>query len=86
MSEFKREPRYSVLKLADINYALKHGYISDADLAAFNSFHNTVAAARMLRRDKPEPFECVVIESDCRCYETAWDLVEAEHIVNEGKK
>ena len=69
---FKREQRYIVIKLSDLadmpkpDTAERLGYICEA--------------ISINRERKGElPLECVVIESDWKCYEQAWALVEREH-------
>jgi len=87
MSEFKKEQRYIVIKKADLDYACNHDAFSEEELMYFDELLLKVQIARTQRTQIPNnELECVVIESDWRCYDTAWDLVEAEHIVNQKER
>ena len=83
MSDFRKEQRYFVAKLTDVKHAIEIGMLTDTDAAHFDRMLRCIRDART-DRGKPE-LDCVVIESDWRCYQTAWDLVEAEHIVNQAQ-
>lgn len=82
---FQKEIRYTVLKNKDIEHALANGFVREDEVVLFNDFCHKVFDARADRKGSPG-FECVVVESDWRCHPTVWDLVEAEHIVNESAK
>lgn len=68
MSEFKRENRYWVLKLSDV----EHLHYKEQNKLI--RLCNIVASSRF-KRGKPK-LECVVIESDWPIYESAWDMVQ----------
>jgi hypothetical protein len=80
MSEFMREQRYVVVKIKDIVAA----GCTPEEIAAFNVLCDRVAAYRTTA-GKP-PLECVVVESDWRCYKRTWNLVRDEHEQNEAAK
>lgn len=70
MSEFRRERRYLVFKISDMNKYLPprerkilEGYSVELDLARED--------------DGKPPLECLVIESDWPEYERAWRTIEA---------
>lgn len=68
MSEFKRENRYWVLKLSDV----EHLYYKEQNKLI--RLCNIVKSSR-LERGKPK-LECVVVESDWPIYEQVWDMVQ----------
>ena len=69
MSNFKRENRYLVSKLSDLEAALSPAQLEEAcDLS-------TYADAYRLQRGAL-PLECVVVESDWPEYEVVWRLIE----------
>lgn len=72
MSEFKREPRYIVVKIKDIEAA----GCTQSEIDAFNALCDKVFLHRALT-GKP-PLECVVVEHDWGIYQYVWDLVRAE--------
>ena len=86
MTEFRKEQRYVVAKVTDLDYAVANKFISQLEVDALNQILAKVALARAARKDdsREAGLDCVVVESDWRCYATVWDLVEAEHIVNQG--
>lgn len=69
MSEFKREQRYAVLKLKDVNEALNKN-----EIYTLNILSHKVAKHREAI-GKP-PLECVCPESDWPIYEEVWDMVQ----------
>lgn len=70
MPTFNREPRYVVLKLADIIAA---GLTSE-ERQELTRLIVKVARSR-LERDKP-PLRCVVVEADWPEYEPTWQAIE----------
>lgn len=69
MNDFKRENRYTVLKISDVGQAL------DADeCTILIELEEKVALYR--ERVGKTPLECVVIESKWPEYETVWGIVE----------
>lgn len=76
MSEqFKREPRYVVFKIKDIN-----AYLSAAQIDALQTAGETIAAGRAIA-GKP-PFNAVVVEQDWPEFEMVWDAIEARMTAN----
>ncbi len=81
MSDFKREDRYRVYKLTDIEAAKKaHPRNADDIDGALILLDYTTSLARYTVEKKP--LTCCVVEADWRCYEDVWSLVEAEHEEN----
>lgn len=70
MPEFKREHRYIILKLSDVEQAS----LGTVERAALDRIICIVDAARKYR-DKP-PLECVVVESDWPEYEPTWKAIK----------
>lgn len=68
---FKREPRYIVLKLADIEAA----NIGPLTHATLNHICHAVASAR--EQAGKQPLQCVVVEQDWPEYEPTWRAIEA---------
>ena len=66
---FKREQRYIVFKLTDLQ---KH--IEPSDLFNLQQIGRTVGAGR--EQDGKSPLECVVIESDWPEYDPTWRAIE----------
>lgn len=71
MKKFKREERYLVLKVTDIEKYCPKGIQN-----ALKAISNNIDCSRI--RDGKEPIEAVVIERGWECSEQAWSLVEAE--------
>ena len=70
MSDFKRENRYIVFKISDIERYLKSG-----SMAILDGLAEAIRIERALH-DK-EPLVCAVIESDWPEYEWVWGAIEA---------
>ncbi len=78
MSDFRKEDRYRVFKLSDIEAAKqRHPHDADDIEGALLLLHYVTAQARL--KAGKEPLTCCVLESDWRCYDEVWALVEAEH-------
>ncbi|MCX4025133.1 hypothetical protein [Spartinivicinus marinus] len=69
MADFKREKRYYVLKLSDIQH------LSRDDHAKLLSIG--VKADQFRQQHGKQDLECVVVESDWPEYEIVWSLIEA---------
>ena len=69
-TEFTREERYIVFKLADVE---KHFFPSE--IAQLLRLSETQQAMR--KQDGEPPLECVVVESDWPEYEPTWKAIEA---------
>jgi len=70
MAEFKRERRYVVLKIADIEEALNDEQKRLLDyLCSLTEKHRTMKGKDLL--------ECVVVESDWPEYEPTWAAIQA---------
>lgn len=69
MSDFHREHRYLVAKLADVEQTLAHEEIQDL-LALLDK------VARHRASNSKPPLECVVVESDWPIYEQTWASVQ----------
>lgn len=79
MSEFKRESRYLVLKLSDVEAAL-----DDRQKVMLEGLSLTVDSHRISAGKSP--LNAVVIEADWDIYEQAWDLVKqhsVKHVILE---
>lgn len=70
MEEFKREQRYVVVKISDINAA----GCTQEERDAFNVLCDKVALYRA--RAGKRPLECVVVESDWPEYEPTWEAIQ----------
>ncbi len=84
MSDFRKEDRYRVFKLSDIEAAEQaHPHRAPSAKAALDELDFITSFAR----DKAgkEPLTCCVVESDWRCYDEVWSLVDAEHYENERR-
>ncbi len=68
-AEFKREPRYVVFKINDIQKYLDDKYIADLD-----EIGATIATAR--RMEGKPPFNAVVVEQDWPEFEPTWAAIE----------
>lgn len=71
MSKFKREARYIVVKLSDMEIA----GLSPSEIESFNRVCDRVALARVAM-GKPL-LQCVVVEKDWPEYEPTWDAIES---------
>ena len=69
MSKFKKEQRYFVLKIKDIEK-----YLDKTLLDKFMTTVNTIEAGR--EHDNKEPLQCVVVQSDWPEYEHVWKDIE----------
>ena len=69
MTGFKREPRYLVFKLTDIQR-----YFCMRDGCELVELGNALAAAR--KKDGRPPFNAVVVESDWPEFEPTWAAIE----------
>ena len=69
-TEFKREERYIVFKLSDVER-----YLTDADRAHLAMMKNEIDAGRDCA-NKP-PFKGLIVESDWPEYEPTWRAIEA---------
>jgi hypothetical protein len=70
VSEFKRERRYVVVKISDINAA----GCTQQERDAFNALCDKVALYR--NGAGKGPLECVVVESDWPEYEPTWEAIQ----------
>ena len=69
----KRENRYIVIKLADIEAGRKTGRITHNDQFQLEAAAATLEASRA--DHGKAPLECVVVESDWPEYEHVWELI-----------
>ena len=69
-AEFKREDRYIVFKLSDVER-----YLTDADRTYLAMMKNEIDAGRDCA-NKP-PFKGLIVESDWPEYEPTWKAIEA---------
>lgn len=69
---FKRELRYLLFKISDVNR-----YLSSSERDLLRAMADKIYQARTM--DNRGPLEAVVIESDWSCFDKAWELVELEH-------
>jgi hypothetical protein len=69
-NEFKREDRYIVFKVSDVER-----YLTDADRAYLAMMKNEIDAGRDCA-NKP-PFKGLIVESDWPEYEPTWKAIEA---------
>lgn len=69
-TEFKREDRYIVFKLSDVER-----FLTDADRAHLAMMKNEIDAGRDCA-NKP-PFKGLIVESDWPEYEPTWKAIEA---------
>lgn len=72
MTEFKREDRYIVIKITDLEEAAK--VIHDSHLESLDVVLNFVQSVR--RVGGKRPFKCVVVEDDWPEYELTWKAIE----------
>ncbi len=68
-NQFKREPRYVVLKIKDI-----HAYLSPAQIEALQIAGETIAVGRSI--EGKSPFNAVVVEQDWPEFEMVWAMIE----------
>ncbi len=81
MNDFRKENRYQVLKLSDIEAAKQaHPRSARRIEKALALLEQATTSARF--KAGKEPLTCCVVESDWRCYEGVWSLVEAEYNSN----
>ncbi len=77
-SDFRKEDRYRVFKLRDIEAAKQiHPHKADDIEEALTLLHYATSLAR--HQAEKKPLFCCVVESDWRCYDEVWSLVEAEY-------
>lgn len=74
MTEFKKEPRYIVFKIKDLELMDDSEGVADY-LRRLGRIGSAVAHVRR-ERGKP-PFNCVVVEQDWPEFEIVWALIEA---------
>lgn len=81
MAVFKREERYIVAKLRDVDEALTSG-----EKQLLQSLMQKVDVHRVNQGKRP--LECVVVESDWPNYQSTWDSIEqafqAKHACSEN--
>jgi hypothetical protein len=71
----KRESRYFVLKVADIEAALNAGLLGTETLDALD---NASLAVKKVRKQRgKDELACVVVESDWPEHEVVWGMIEA---------
>ena len=70
VSEFKREPRYVVFKIKDIER-----YVTSEDKLLINEVGAAIAVGR--NSDGKPPFNAVVVEQDWPEFEMVWAAIEA---------
>lgn len=69
MSEFKRELRYFVLKVKDVDK-----FLNDKDKVELNRILDKISFGRSI--NGKEDLECVVVENDWPEYEQVWDMIK----------
>lgn len=69
-SDFKREPRYFVVKLKDAQ-----AYLTSLERDILGNIASKVARGR--RQDGKPPLECVVVEADWPEHDPVWRAIEA---------
>jgi len=82
MVNFVRENRYLVIKRTDLEQAKR--VLTADEVIAIDVLIEAVEVVRFARQK--ETLECVVVESDWRCYDEVWAMVEAEHVINQSRK
>ncbi|EFA1209348.1 hypothetical protein D9F61_10045 [Escherichia coli] len=71
----KRENRYFVLKVSDIEAAFQTGLISPETL---DGLENAALAVKQVRQQRgKDELSCVVVESDWPEHEVVWGMIEA---------
>jgi hypothetical protein len=73
--QFKREPRYVVLKIKDIL-----AYLTPAQIRQLDKIGETITANRAFH-GKP-PFNAVVVEQDWPEFDPTWAAIEARMTAN----
>ena len=73
MSKFKREERYIVLKIKDIDR-----YLSKHQKDMLKDICQEINGTRVLVKGK-SILKCVVVENDWPEYETVWKMIEDRH-------
>lgn len=73
MSEFKRDPRYVVFKLKDVQR-----YCSGFNIGNIERVKHIIAEGRA--RDGKPPFNAVVVEQDWPEFEPTWAAIEARMV------
>ncbi|MCP5233595.1 MAG: hypothetical protein H6948_16210 [Zoogloeaceae bacterium] len=74
-SDFKREPRYVVFKIKDIEK-----YLTQGEKDSLMCIGDEIACARA--DDGRPPFNAVVVEQDWPEFEMVWDTIEARMTAN----
>lgn len=69
---FEKEDRYVVIKRKDIDK-----YLGARDKTQLATVLEKINTCRSL--DMRKPMACVVVESDWKCYDVVWGLVEREY-------
>jgi hypothetical protein len=69
MTLFRRESRYIVMKVSDVNVAL-----SDVEREQLSGLMEKIVEHR--QSAGKAPLECVVVEADWPIYDSTWDAVE----------
>lgn len=77
ISDFKREPRYVVFKIKDIDK-----YLTQGEKDSLMCIGDEIACARA--DDGRPPFNAVVVEQDWPEFEMVWDAIEARMTANAG--
>ena len=70
-NKFKREQRYIIAKIKDV-----HNYLTFSEQETLYQLLRKIEQGR--EKDKKVLLECVCIQSNWKCYENAWKLVENE--------
>ena len=71
----KRENRYYVLKVSDIDAAIREGFISHE---ALDGLEIAALAVNQVRQQRgKDELSCVVVESDWPEHDVVWGLIEA---------
>jgi hypothetical protein len=71
-TQFKKEIRYLVLKMSDIDK-----YVSNEELEALIKITEKINNGRIV--DGKPPLDCVVVESEWPEYEATWKAIELRH-------
>jgi hypothetical protein len=79
MTEFKREPRYVVFKIKDIE-----AYCTSRAEAILNLLSNVIACGRAA--DGKPPFNAVVVEQDWPEFEPVWKMIEERMTQESGRE
>ena len=82
MSDFRREDKYRVFKISDLQKAVEMYPDRKVEITkALDMLANVTRNARIVANKRPL-FLCVCVEDDWRCYEEVWSMVEKEHEEN----